>query len=188
MEGVSAAVAHELAPVRMLIREAAELVGGPASDVLLRAAEHLGMVGDCLPGIISGVGVGLGDAPVEWEEVGAAVEAAAMFCPSVPDLSLPDGMPRLLVPAPHARVVLRNVLSNAHAHAGGVAEVIVSVDGGSAVLEVVERPGAGSSSGSGLGVAIVDMLLFACGGSLERRYDRGSASSVVRLPVLSSCS
>lgn len=182
---VSDLVAHELAPVRMLLEEAASVAAPEAAATLREAARHLEMVAASLPDLLGSA------SPVSseqrWEPLGEALSAAMMFCRDEIDVSGAEDSAGVMVPAPNTRIALRNILSNASRYTGGASSVHARYAPGGMTISVREMVAADAptcSSGSGLGLGVVDLMLSGCGGRMGRTtHPGGRATTFVEVPA-----
>lgn len=188
---VRAVLEHEIAPVVMALEDIACSVGGEYGARLAMVSEHLRSVVSHLPDIVASETPTSGGV-ASSEPLSEALAAAACVSVSRLEVSQLPEQSSLLVPYPHLRVALRNLVSNAERHSGGVGSVVLSVEGSILTVQVANRvegfrldgqDGQDGQDGMGVGVAIVDILMRSCGGRFSGCSPYGTSGYTARLEV-----
>ncbi len=178
---VAALLVHELAPVRMLLADAADSPPERTRAALESSLKHLDLVCSLLPDILVGAASrgGVGSGGSGGGRLGDELAAACLFAPPPSDLEVRSEVAALRVPSPNVRIAVRNVLANASDHAFGARSLTAHTDSGGVLVTVVEDVPVSpipTSPGSGLGLGLTEMVVAGCGGRLERRTSAGRFS------------
>lgn len=182
---VRAVLEHEIAPVVMALEDIACSVGGEHGARLAMVSEHLRSVVSHLPDIVASE-TPTSEGVASSEPLSEALAAAACVSVSRLEVSQLPEQSSLLVPYPHLRVALRNLVSNAERHSGGVGSVVLSVEGSILTVQVANRVEGfrlDGQDGMGVGVAIVDILMRSCGGRFSGCSPYGTSGYTARLEV-----